>query len=114
MGIDNSELSVVLVDDDQIKSLNKLYLKKDRPTDVIAFRMADGMFGDVNPDVLGDIVLSVETAEKKAEQLNVSIVSEINLYIIHGILHLMGYTDKTKKGFNRMKSLQEELLAAYA
>jgi probable rRNA maturation factor len=113
-GFYDTELSLLLVDDRKITELNKQYLKKNSATDVLAFRMSDGKYGQINPQLLGDVVVSVETAESKAAQLKVDLYSEINLYLIHGILHLLGFSDKTKKGFNQMKKLQEELLEFYA
>jgi probable rRNA maturation factor len=113
-GIDSAELSILLVDDLKIADLNKRYLKKNFPTDVLAFRMSDGKYGKINPEILGDVVLSVDTAKAQARRLKLSIESEINLYLIHGILHLLGFSDKTKAGFARMKKIQEELLDQYA
>jgi len=113
-GITDAELSIVLVDDLQIADLNKRYLNHDYSTDVLAFRMADGAHGEINPRILGDVVLSVDTAKTQATKLKLSIESEVNLYLIHGILHLLGFSDKTKSGFNKMKKMQEELMDSYA
>ncbi|MBU1088145.1 MAG: rRNA maturation RNase YbeY [Candidatus Omnitrophica bacterium] len=113
-GIDSGELSIVLVDDPQITDLHKRYLNKNSPTDVLAFRMSDGEFGKINPQILGDVILSVETAQSQASRLKLSIESEVNLYLIHGILHLLGFSDKTKLEFKQMKKMQEELMERYA
>ncbi|MBU1044341.1 MAG: rRNA maturation RNase YbeY [Candidatus Omnitrophica bacterium] len=113
-GIVSGELSVALADDPQIRDLHKRYLNKNTATDVLAFRMADGEFGKINPQILGDVILSVETAQTQAMKLNLSIESEINLYLIHGILHLLGFSDKTKSGYAQMKKMQEELMNSYA
>ncbi|MFH1063256.1 MAG: rRNA maturation RNase YbeY [Candidatus Omnitrophota bacterium] len=113
-GVNSGELSVLLVDDSQISDLNKRYLNKNSATDVLAFRMSDGKYGKINPEILGDVVLSVDTAKAQACQLKVSVESEINLYLIHGILHLLGFCDKTKSGFKQMKKIQEELMDSYA
>ncbi len=113
-GITSAELSVVLVDDLQIADLNKRYLNHNYSTDVLAFRMSDGLHGEINPQVLGDVVLSVDTAEAQAARLKLSIESEVSLYLIHGILHLLGFSDKTKSGSNKMKKMQEELMDSYA
>lgn len=113
-GINSGELSILLVDDLQIADLNKRYLKINSATDVLAFRMSDGKYGKINPEILGDVVLSVDTAKAQACRLKLGIEAEINLYLIHGILHLLGFCDKTKAGFARMKKIQEELLDQYA
>src|SRR5450756_626370 len=58
LGFRDSEVSLLLVDDDQIREINKNYLQRDRPTNVISFAMTEGAFGDVHPEILGDIILS--------------------------------------------------------
>jgi len=113
-GVDNAEVSVILVGDRAMRGFNKRYLHKDRPTDVIAFRMADGEFAGVHPELLGDVIVSLETARRQAGLLRVSLDGEISLYLVHGLLHLLGYTDTTLAGFRRMEHKQKELLNAYA
>jgi len=103
-----------LVGDAVIRDLNKKYLNKDRPTDVLAFRMQDGDFRDLNPQLLGDIVVSVETATRRSRNLKTSFEYELYLYLAHGLLHLLGYTDMTKKGAQKMQRIQKELLKDYA
>jgi len=97
-----------------IQELNKKYLNKNRPTDVLAFRMQDGDFRDFNPQLLGDIVISVETATRRARNLKTSCEYELYLYLAHGLLHLLGYTDTTKKGAQAMQRIQKEILKHYA
>ncbi|MCP4649827.1 MAG: rRNA maturation RNase YbeY [PVC group bacterium] len=109
-GIEGAEVSVLLVDNTAIRKLNKQYLKKDRPTDVIAFRMQDGKFSDLNPNVLGDVVVSVEKAQICAREIGNNFEYELSMYLVHGLLHLAGYSDKTKSGFLKMKRIQEEIL----
>ncbi|MBI4845452.1 MAG: rRNA maturation RNase YbeY [Candidatus Omnitrophica bacterium] len=113
-GIENSEISVLLVDDKLISELNNKYLNKNSPTDVLAFRMHDGDFSSIHPELLGDVVISVETAMFQARKLNKVFIHEVYLYLAHGILHLLGYTDTTKKGFSEMKKNQERILREYA
>ncbi|MDD5746680.1 MAG: rRNA maturation RNase YbeY [Candidatus Omnitrophica bacterium] len=113
-GVDDTEVSVILVDDRSMRVYNKRYLHKDRPTDVLAFRMADGKFGDLHPELLGDIIISTETARRQAGLLGLAPRDEIALYLVHGLLHLLGYTDTTQAGFRRMDNKQKELLEAYA
>ena len=66
LGVSESEVSLLLVDDVQIREFNRDYLHRDRPTNVISFAMTEGAFGDVHPEILGDIILSVETAARDA------------------------------------------------
>ena len=86
-----AELSVMITDDDGIQELNRDYLNRDRPTNVISFPMQEGDYGDVNPNVLGDVVLSVETVARDAEALGYDLLEMLDFYLIHGILHLIGY-----------------------
>lgn len=101
--IKGKNLSVLFVDDKQIKRLNKNYRKKNCSTDVLAFSMQEGEFAHINPRILGDIVISVETAGRCAKERNSTLIKEISLYLIHGILHLLGFRDcgRNKKEIKR-------------
>lgn len=88
---DDKEVSVVFLDDDGIQKINQQYLKRDRPTNVIAFSMQEGEFGEVNPSILGDIIISVETAQRDALEGDMPLEHMIDYLMIHGILHLTGY-----------------------
>lgn len=85
------ELSVVLVDNPEIQRINHEYLGRNRPTNVISFAMRDGDFPDVNPGLLGDIVVSVEQALADAECDRMSFADELDFLLIHGLLHLLGF-----------------------
>jgi len=98
-------LSILLVDDEEIKRLNSQYLGRKRPTNVIAFPM-DGP----NEHLLGDIVISTETAQREAEKLNLPFEEHLARLLIHGILHLLGYEDQTKSQYRKMRQKEEELL----
>jgi probable rRNA maturation factor len=104
----DKEIGILLVDDRQIRELNERYLKVNRPTNVISFPMALGEFSEINPQLLGDVVISVETAKKEAQESGLSLEEEIAFLLIHGILHLMGY-DHTSGGRQRMAVAQERL-----
>jgi len=120
---DNAELSVLLTDNAGIQKLNKLYLKKDRPTDVLSFPMYDfkselsgkycqPVVTDAEP-ILGDIVISVEIAKAQADVNGVTLNQEMARLLIHGILHLLGFDhEKGRKEALRMK--KEELIVAIA
>jgi probable rRNA maturation factor len=109
----DGEISLVLVDDAQIHEINKIYLKRDRPTNVISFAMTEGEFSDINPLLLGDIILSVETAYRDAATTQIDFMDEVEFLLIHGLLHLRGYdhegtsTDMAQK----MKDKERELFS---
>ena len=107
----DKELSLCFVDDEIIKQLNKQYLGKDKATNVLSFSLREDEYGDVNPQILGDIVISVETAKKDALESGLSIAQEIDFLIIHGLLHLLGYNHEntTKKEANLMRQQEKEL-----
>ncbi|MDO9230384.1 MAG: rRNA maturation RNase YbeY [Syntrophales bacterium] len=111
LGFKDSEVSLLLVDDDQIREINKNYLQRDRPTNVISFAMTDGAFGDVHPEILGDIILSVETAARDAMTCDIDFMDEVEFLLIHGLLHLLGYNheDVESNEAKKMKNLEREL-----
>lgn len=109
-GIPKAELSVLLVDDDEIRELNKRYRGDDHPTDVLAFSQRDGRYLEVNPNLLGDIVVSVETALVQSKKFKQTLEKELSLYLIHGLLHLLGYDDTEPVTSARMFKREEEIL----
>jgi len=88
---------VVILDNEQIQQLNKTYRKVDKPTNVLAFPMIEGEFGDITPGLLGDVVISCETAQKEAKKANISLEERMSQLLIHGILHLIGFDHETGK-----------------
>ncbi len=105
---ENSELSLTFVDNAGITDINKQYLGRNYPTNVIAFSMNEGEFGDVNPYILGDIVISTETALRDAKAGDLSLEDEIDYLIIHGILHLLGYDHELPGDAEEMKEKEKE------
>jgi probable rRNA maturation factor len=97
------EISLLLVDDEKIREINKAYLNRDRSTNVISFPMAEGLFGHIHPEILGDIILSTETAARDARMGHLDFMDEVEFLLIHGLLHLRGYkhentdADETEK-----------------
>lgn len=85
------ELSILLVDDAAIQELNRKFRKVDRPTDVLSFSQQEGESNPLNPHLLGDVVVSVETARRQASEHQLSLDEELTLLLIHGILHLLGF-----------------------
>jgi len=91
LGCPEKELSILLVDDLQIADLNATYLNREGPTNVIAFPMQEGEFADVSPDLLGDVVISVDTAEREGVAAGMDVETRTVELLVHGVLHLMGY-----------------------
>jgi conserved hypothetical protein TIGR00043 len=77
-----------LVSDAQIKRLNKLYRNKDKPTDVLSFPIGEKVNGWL---ILGDVVISVDTAKRQAKELGYSLEEELKRLLVHGLVHLLGY-----------------------
>ena len=92
--IGEADISIVFVSDSEIERLNFIYRKKKRPTDVLSFSMREGKRLKKDSSILGDIVISVDRAKEQAGRFNSTFKREIYLYIIHGILHLLGYDDE--------------------
>lgn len=90
LGMSAMELSVLLIDDAGIQELNREYRDQDRATDVLSFSQLEGDGGG-DAQVLGDVVISVETARRQAAQHQLSFEEELALLLIHGTLHLAGY-----------------------
>lgn len=105
------EISLLFVDDREIQNINHLYLNRDWPTNVISFSYSESEFHHINPDILGDIVLSVDTALRDAEHGNISLSDELDFLIIHGLLHILGYDHENGNSdeMERMKKKEQEL-----
>ncbi len=77
----------------------------------MAFSQTEDDFADINPDILGDVVISIDTAKKQSEEFGHSLEKEIYILLIHGILHLIGFDHETsKKDAEIMRSKEKELL----
>ena len=86
-----AELGIVFVDDTAITPLNRQYFGRNRPTNVIAFPMGPAGPAPPTPKLLGEVVISVETARRQARKAGEAVEDEILYLLIHGILHLLGY-----------------------
>jgi probable rRNA maturation factor len=107
----DGELSILLVDDPQIATLNQKYLDRQGPTNVIAFAMREGEFSHLTPHLLGDVVISVDTAAREAQDAGLSRERRFNELLVHGILHLFGYDhEDSEKEALRMEEKSRELL----
>ena len=111
LDLTGSELSIVIVDNQEIMEINKVYLGKTSPTNVISFSMLEGEFGTVNPKILGDVIISAEKAQEDARKTGISMNDEIDYLLIHGILHLIGYNHEntTRSKSNKMKTKSKEI-----
>ena len=107
----NKELSISFVDDKTIQQLNKNYLQRDHSTNVLSFSLQEGEYGNINPDILGDIIISAETAQRDAAIGDLSLSEEIDFLIIHGLLHLLGFNHEntTKARKTKMQIKEREL-----
>ncbi len=103
-------MCVTYVSDAYIKRLNLKYKKINKATDVLAFSALEGRSIKGIGSFLGDIIISVDTAKRQANIFNSTKTKELELYLVHGILHLLGYRDDTKKNFECMTRTQEGLL----
>jgi rRNA maturation RNase YbeY len=91
LGETRCELSLLLTDDKEIQSLNRTYRELDKATDVLSFPQDEDAVNETGDTLLGDVVISVETAARQAEEHHLSFNEELILLAIHGILHLLGY-----------------------
>jgi probable rRNA maturation factor len=87
----DQEISLLFIDNEHIREMNRQYLNRDHATNVISFPLREGDYGHINPQVLGDIVISVERAFQDAAADDLSFDDEIDFLMIHGLLHLLGY-----------------------
>ncbi len=85
------ELSVLIVDDEYIAQLNQAYLQHTGPTNVIAFPMREGPHSEIHPELLGDVVISMDTCARESEMAGITVEQRFLELLIHGILHLFGY-----------------------
>jgi probable rRNA maturation factor len=106
-----AELSILIVDDAEIAILNQDYLNRQGPTNVIAFPMRAGEFSEISPQLLGDVVISVETAERESIASGLDFQERLDQLLVHGILHLFGYDHVNTAGdARRMDAKSAELL----
>lgn len=110
LGMPRAELSILLCDDAFIRDLNAQWRQKDEPTDVLSFAMGEGDSAEVNPDLLGDIVISVETAATQAAALGLTLDQEIRVLLVHGLLHLLGYDHVDPADAPEMRAKENQLL----
>lgn len=105
IGRPQAELSVLLCDDPFIRDLNAQWRQKDTPTDVLSFPMGDDV-------VLGDVVISLDTAARQAGERGHELHTELRVLLVHGLLHLCGHDHEAPGEDARMAAEEDRLLAA--
>ena len=124
IGLKRSELSIIIVDDATIRGLNREFRGKDSPTDVLSFSQVEEI-GAAPPDLhklvdrpglmLGDVVISIDTALKQASRYKVSPAMRLRTLMIHGVLHLVGYDhERSRADARKMFARERELAGAIA
>lgn len=109
--IEDLDVSILLTNDDQIHQLNRDYRHKDKPTDVLAFAQREGELAELAGEMLGDVVISVETARVQARARGATTLDEVTFLLAHGLLHLLGWDHETAAKDLRMRAETERLLA---
>lgn len=110
LGCEKASLSILITDDPSIQQINREWLGRDRPTDVIAFSQLEGQ--PAPTDFIGDVVVSLDTAADQANSLGHSLDHELDRLISHGILHIMGY-DHVHGGrqAKKMREMEDRLIS---
>src|SRR6266478_4340582 len=106
-GVGDAEISLAFVDNPTIHRLNQRYLQHDEPTDVLSFPLSE-------PNakrLAGELVIGVEVAQAQARERGHDVQQELALYVIHGLLHLCGYDDKTDEAARAMRERERHYLA---
>lgn len=112
-GVPRADVGIAVVDDPAIHALNRRFLAHDYPTDVLSFRLDDGdPAADGDEPLEGEIVVSAETAIRRAAEFDWPAGSELVLYVVHGLLHLAGYDDQTDEDRTVMRSHEQAALSA--
>ena len=106
-----SELSISLVGDREIRELNRSYRDRDRATDVLSFSLVDGDWASFRGAMLGDVVISIETAHRQARKRHRSLDEETARLLIHGVLHLVGHDHELPMDYRRMRAEERRLSA---
>ena len=111
LGCPEREVSLLFVDNEAISEINRQYLNRPGPTNVISFSQTEGDFGHINPLLLGDIVISAQRAVSDAQAGNLDVNDEIDFLVIHGLLHLLGYNHEgsDEREAVQMREMENEI-----
>jgi probable rRNA maturation factor len=110
-GRSEAELSILITDDEEISSLNRIYRAMDRPTDVLSFSQLEGEGPVTVPQLLGDVAISWETAQRQALEQGHTVLVEMKRLLVHGILHLLGFDHERDEEAARVMREEEEKYA---
>ena len=110
-----SEVSIALVDESEIAELNERYRHKEGPTDVLSFPCDEvaAVVAEGEPLTLGDVILAPTVAETNARELGNTIEAELNLLVVHGVLHLLGYDHIEDDDATVMQAREKSILEAW-
>jgi probable rRNA maturation factor len=106
-----ADVTIVLTDDEQVRALNRQYLGIDAPTDVLSFP-TDEIDPDSGELYLGDVIISYPQAAAQAEAAGHSVEAELQLLVVHGVLHLLGYDHAEQAEQAAMWAVQTEILSS--
>jgi probable rRNA maturation factor len=107
-----SELAIVLTDDDAIRELNRQWRGRDEPTNVLSFPTNDARTQCSGPRLLGDVVIAYETTTREAQAQGLPLNHHLAHLAVHGYLHLLGYDHESDKEAEIMERLEREILAS--
>jgi len=119
-GWNRGDISIVLTDDEEIRTLNRAYRGKDEPTDVLSFSLRETTAEEHGWDIsaleeelpLGEVYISVPTALRQAQAGERSLEEEVAFLAVHGVMHLLGYEDETEQGYQHMLQRGWEVVQA--
>lgn len=112
IGQARAELSIALVDDHEIAELNGTWRSRPTPTDVLSFSLVEGDFADHRGSMLGDVVISVETAATQAAERHRSLDDTVARLLVHGVLHLIGHDHEELDEARRMAAEERRVWRA--
>jgi probable rRNA maturation factor len=107
LGCKDAEVSIVIVDDAEIIRLNRRYFRRQGPTNVISFPQQEGKPGNLQNPLLGDVVISADTAARHARAAGIRTGDEILFLLVHGVLHLVGYDHEGPAAERREMEVKE-------
>ena len=110
-GKTEGSVSLVVCDDPFIAGLNERYLGEEGPTDVLSFPLREGVSADAENPMLGDIVISTDTAARQAREAQNPIEAEFSGLYVHGLLHLLGYSHDSDAGGKLMRGIADTILS---
>ncbi len=109
LGEDRAELSVALLDDDEVAALNERWRGRSGPTDVLAFALREGRHARHRGPLLGDVVIALGVARRQAAERGHDLETECRRLLIHGVLHLLGYDHQRSEEARRMRARERAL-----